>query len=76
MLCRNAEKFYRGAAAICKDKDEKVEASVKEALAKAFGGDSESIGQFAQQQAARSVLEEAIEEGLVCDKQFANIGIQ
>jgi hypothetical protein len=55
---------------------ERVEASAKEALAKAFGGDTASIREFAQQQAARSVLEEAIDEGLVRVDQFANMGIQ
>ena len=76
VLCRNAEKFYRGAAVLCEDKDEKVEASVKEALAKAFGGNAVSVGEFAQQPASRRVLEEAIEEGLVRVDQFATMGIQ
>lgn len=76
VLCRNAEKFYRGAALLCEDKDEKLEASVKEALAKAFGGNALSVGEFAQQQASRRVLEEAIEEGLVHVDQFATMGIQ
>jgi hypothetical protein len=76
VLCRNAEKFYRGAAALCEDMEERIEASAKEALAKAFGGDTASISEFAQQQAARSVLEEAIDEGLVRVDQFANMGIQ
>lgn len=76
VLCRNAEKFYRGAAALCEDKEEKVEASVKEALAKAFEGNVERIGEFAQQQVARTVLEESIEEGLVRVDQLTNMGVQ
>lgn len=76
VLCKNAEKFYRGAAALCEDKEERAEASVKEALAKAFGGDAGRIGEFAQQQALRGLLEEAIDEGLVRVEQFADMGIQ
>lgn len=76
VLCKNAEKFYRGASVLCEDKEEKVEASVKEALAKAFGGDASRMGEFAQQQASRSVLEASIDEGLVRVEQFANMGIQ
>lgn len=76
VLRKNAEKFYRGAAALCEEKDEKLEASVKEALAKAFGGDLGSIKELAQQQAARGLLEEAIDDGLVRVEQFADMGIQ
>jgi hypothetical protein len=76
VLCKNAEKFYRGAAALCDEKEERLEASVKEALAKGLGGDTGSIGELARQQDARGVLEEAIEEGLVRVEQFANMGIQ
>ena len=76
VLCKNAEKFYRGASALCEDKEERLEASVKEALAKAFGGDVGRIGEFAQQQASRSVLEASIDEGLVRVEQFSNMGIQ
>lgn len=76
VLCKNAEKFYRGAAALCEEKSEKLEAGVKEALAKAFGGDLESIRQWAQQQSVRSLLEDAIDDGLVRVEQFANMGIQ
>lgn len=76
VLCRNAEKFYRGAAALCEDKEEKIEANVKEALAKAFGGDVGKIAEFAQQQAMRGTLEEAIDESLVRVEQFASMGIQ
>lgn len=76
VLCKNAEKFYRGASALCEDKEEKIEADVKEALAKAFLGDVGRIGQFAQQQDSRTVLEASIDEGLVRVEQFANMGIQ
>lgn len=76
VLCKNAEKFYRGASALCEDKEERLEASVKEALAKAFLGDASKIAGFAQQQEARSVLESSIDEGLVRFEQFAGMGVQ
>jgi hypothetical protein len=76
VLCKNAEKFYRGASALCEDKEERLEASVKEALAEAFLGDVSKIGDFAKQQEARSILESSIDEGLVRVEQFTSMGIQ
>jgi hypothetical protein len=64
VLCKNVEKFYRGASVLYKDKEERIEASVKEALAKAFLGDTSRIREFVQKQEARSVLEATIDKGL------------
>jgi hypothetical protein len=75
VLCKNVEKFYRCASVLYKDKEERIEASVKGALAKAFLGDTSRIGEFAQKQEARSVLEAIIDEGLVRVEQFTSIGI-
>lgn len=75
VLLKNAEKFYRGAAALASDGKERVEASVKEELVRAFRGEGGKIGELAGEREARSVLEEALEEGLIAAEQLQGLGI-
>lgn len=69
VLCKNAEKFYRGAKGLAGDEKELViEATVKEALAKGFGGEEEAVRSVVKEvgeKAARGLLVECWEEGLV-----------
>jgi hypothetical protein len=56
-----------------KDREERIETSVKEALAKAFLGDTSRIREFTQKQEARTVFEATIDERLVRVEQFTSI---
>ena len=79
VLLKNAEKHYRGAVvlstvAVAYD-NEDVQAKVKEALAKALGGDSKALADAQTQcREAGDILEEAVEEGLVDWSQLQGLG--
>lgn len=78
-LVKNAEKFYRGARALAATegaKSEEEEASVKEALAAAMGGDVGGIKQAIKVlSSTKAVLEDAIDEGLVTVDQLVAMGV-
>jgi hypothetical protein len=79
VLLKNAEKHYRGAVnlstvAVAYD-NEDVQAKVKEALAKALGGNSKALADAQKQfKEAGDILEEAVEEGLVDWSQLQGLG--
>ena len=79
ILVKNAEKFYRGAkalAAAAAAEKEREEASVKEALAAAMGGDAQGLKEAIKLLGStKAVLEDAIDEGLVSVDQLVAMGI-
>jgi hypothetical protein len=75
VLCQNAEVFYRGAKALCEKKEDAMEASAKEALAKGLGGDKERLKEFLGIPTSRRILEDVIDEGFVDFKESLNIDI-
>lgn len=79
VLVKNAEKFYRGAKALATSsgtEKEGEEAMVKEALAAGMGGDAQIIKEAIKVVVnAKTVLEDALDEGLVTVEQFSAMGI-
>lgn len=75
VLVKNAEKYYRGAKGLTAAEGppsvDNVEATVKEALAKALSGDSASLSQARNEfPTAEGILAEAVEEGLFTPDQI------
>ncbi|RDL40631.1 uncharacterized protein BP5553_00610 [Venustampulla echinocandica] len=75
VLVKNAEKYYRGAKGLTASEgpptDDNIEATVKEALAKALSGDSALLVQVRGEfPTAEGILAEAFEEGLFTPDQI------
>lgn len=80
ILVKNAEKFYRGAAALARSdgsRKEQGEAEVKEALALSLSGEPSKLLETvkSQPELVRGILEDGIDDGLVSYEALSTMGI-
>lgn len=80
VLVKNAEKFYRGAAALARSAgllEEFQEATIKESLAQGLQGETARISNALKEEGdkVKAILEDAIGDGLVRFEELGAIGI-